>query len=702
MNPAAPRVGLDYFKRGAESVMPTGGTGEPVGISDEENTTICAFAKESHTFLNGQLMEIHRQSTQFWRRYLSRRDDPRDPVKEKWRSHIVVPQAFYNTEAKVAQMVEILFSADPPVQADPVFEDKEATAKDIGRLIEYTQRINHFRRFVAGAMRATGVQGTEFVKNVWKRKTVKVPYRQNQQQVEDFQKAYDEALLVFKLTPDAPPDWQTDPAGFEKWRRLINRANRGVRVPEAPDLTGQPREFVQFWGPYLERVPIWQMFLDPMIQELEDQPVIIHEMYKGASWVQARTGDTPDKPFDPRRVQLGIDSAPGELVANDQQTAAKEMKIPEGVSQNPQFAKPVKIWEVYRLNSEYPFCVILNETQVINKTPRQLPYEHGQAPFGMIRNVLSPGYAYGISDLDPTMTLLDEQDILRSLRLDKVTLYTLPVFQKLQGMGIPDLQKRIAPGGIIEVAKIDQIKELFGGKDVNQGAYAEGDRIGLDVDRSWGIGDNVRGAQSTVGRVSATESTSRLTQALTRLKLLAIQFEDDLSGTVQQQLGLWAQFGDSENRPTQDGMDPMANLDRDKLMSALAANYRFRGATQALNRELLAQQLILFGDKYNALMLPTEGRQLMREVANAMGLRGISKIISTEGDQRKQAEYDAQQAAQLAATKAQEMQARMAIAQMTAPGMVPAGQAQAQGGAPPAAGGPPQPPAGGAEQGGPQ
>jgi hypothetical protein len=146
-------------------------------------------------------------------------------------------------------------------------------------------------------------------------------------------------------------------------------------------------------------------------------------------------------------------------------------------------------------------------------------------------------------------------------------------------------------------------------------------------------------------------------------------------------------------------MDPMANLDRDKLMTALAANYRFRGATQALNRELLAQQLILFGDKYNALMLPTEGRQLMREVANAMGLRGISKIISTEGDQRKQAEYDAQQAAQMAAVKAQEMQARMAIAQMTAPGAVPGQTAPGQ---TPPQGGEGQPPTGGLPQGGPQ
>lgn len=702
MVPPGPKPGLAYFQRGASSAPPT-------GITDEENQAICQFVKESHTFLTGQLLQIHNQSAAFWRRYLSKRDDPRDPIKEKWRSHIVVPQAFYNTEAKVAQMVEILFSADPPVQADPVFEDKEPTAKDVGRLIEYTQRINHFRRFLAGAMRATSVQGTEFVKNVWHRKTVKVPYRQNQQQVEDFTKALEEAQTVFQLPPDRVPDWQSDPQGFEKFRRLINKANRGVRVPEAPDLSGAPREFVQFWGPYLERVPIWQMFLDPMIQELEDQPIIIHEMFKSAGWVESRTdknGDDPSKPFDGRRVQLALDSAPGELVASDQQRVAVDMKIPEGISQNPQFAKPVKIWEAYRLNSDYPFAVVLNETQVINKNPRQLPYEHGQAPFGMIRNVLSPGYAYGISDLDPTMSLLDEQDILRSLRLDKVTLYTLPVFQKLQGMGIPDLQKRIFPGGIIEVAKIDQIKELFGGKDVNQGAYAEGDRIGLDIDRSWGIGDNVRGAQSTVGRVSATESTSRLTQALTRLKLLAIQTEDDLSSSVQQWLGLWAQFGDSESRPTQDGMDPLANLDRDKLMSALAANYRFRGATQALNRELLAQQLILFGDKYNALMLPTEGRQLMREVANAMGLRGISKIISTEGDQRKQAEYDAQQAAQMAAVKAQELQARMAIAQMTAPGAVSATGAQTAGG-PPApgagapAGGPPQPPPGGAE-GGPQ
>lgn len=689
-DPLAPRVGTSYFKERAGSAGAAPAAGGSV-LSVEEHDDLITFTKDTHSFLKSQLSEIHLKAGRHWRRYFSQRDDPRDPVKEKWRAHIVVPQAHYNVEAKTAQMLEILFSADPPVQADPIFEDSEPFAKDVGRLIEYTQRINSFRKFVAGAARSTGVQGTEFLKSVWKRKTVRVPFRFNQQQMLDFEKALDQALQVLRMPPDAVPDWQTNPVAFEKWRQLVNRARRGVTVPVPPDLTGAPKEIVTFWGPYLERIPIWQMFIDPMIQEMEDQPVIIHEMYKSESWLEGKTGEGEEFAFDPERVEKGLGAQPAETVSTDQQQQAKDLGIPEGVSQNPQFRKPIKIWEVWRLNSQFPFQVILNETQVINKNPRQLPYEHGSAPFGQLRNVLSPGYAYGISDLDPTMNLLDEQDVLRSLRMDKVTLYTLPVFQKLQGMGIPDLQKRLSPGGIIEVAKIDQIKELFGGKDVNPSAYNEAGSIGLDIDRSWGIGDNVRGAQSTVGRVSATESTSRLTQALTRLKLLAIQFEDDLSPTVQQWLGLWAQYGDSQSRPTQDGMDPMANLNRDKLLVALSKNYRFRGATQALNRELLAQQLIMFGDKYSALMLPSEGRNLMREVANAMGLRGISKIISTQGDQRKMAEYDAQQAAALAATKAQEMQAKMSIAQMSAPSVVPAGVAGAAGSAPP----PAQPPAGG-------
>jgi hypothetical protein len=403
----------------------------------------------------------------------------------------------------------------------------------------------------------------------------------------------------------------------------------------------------QFWGPTLERIPYWQFYLDPLIQEMQDQPVIIHEMYKPRDWLLSLTGPEDSKPYDPERVAQAIDSGLSDKISNEQSDLVNALGIPSGVGQNPQFNRPVKIWEVWRLNSEFPFTVILNETHCINKDYRTNPFEHGQAPFGMVRNILVPGMALGMSDITPVAAMLDEQDTLRSLRLDKVTLHTLPVFQKLRGLGIPDMMKKLTPGMIVDVDRMGGIAPLITG-DINPSAYSEIDHTGLDVDRSFGIGDNVRGATASVGRVSATESSNRLTQALTRVKLGAAQQEDDFNPIVGQWLAMWAQYGTVQNRPTVGGYDPLADLDREKLMTAIAQDYQFRGATQALSRELQAQQLMMFNKTFAAYMIPAEIRSLMKEVGLAMGLHSISKIVSPTGDQVKTAEYQAAMQAQAA------------------------------------------------------
>lgn len=639
-----------------------------IGISNDENDKLVDFARETRDYLGDQLKEIHQKAADNWKRYFAKRDDPRGPT-EKWRSLVSIPQVYWNTEAKTAQLTEMLMSADPPIQPDPVTETAEADAKAITDTLDYTMRINYFRtKFLAPTLRGVSVQGLEFYKNTWKRRAVSVPNRASMKQVQDFQKALKDASDALQLPVTAIPSWVRDPERFNQWRELVNKSQR-VTVPPPPDLSGKPSEVVTFWGPYIERLPFWDVFADPMIQEMTDQPVIIHEMFMPRDWLDSRTGDDPSLPYDPKRVAEAMRNWSGQQYSNEQEQQAQNLSIPATVRQNPQVRNAVKIWELWRPNSEFQFTVVLNEECVINKTPRLNPYEHGQSPIGAMRNVVIGGYLYGVSDVEPVTPLLDEQDTLRSLRLDKVTLHTLPIFQKLQTFGIPDLQKKFKPGGIIDVPRLDGIKELISG-DVNPSAFAEGDRVALDVDRGYGIGDNVRGGQATVNRTSATEQASRLTQALTRLKLNAIQIEDDLNYGVSQWLSMWAQFGDSESRPSLAGYDFLAKLDREKFLTALAQDYRLRGATQSVSRDLQAQQLMMFGDKFNAQMLPQEVRHLMREVGMALGLRGMSKIVSVEGDQTKTQEYQNAQQAAIAQNTASAAQNRTATAAAAAPASV--------------------------------
>lgn len=647
--------------------------GRAPAMADKENMDCVKYAQDSYEFLKDQLQEIHVRTNEYWRYYRSIFDDRRDPVTEKWRAHIVVPQPFFNTEAWVAQQLEILMSADPMIQSDAVFESGQDQDLQITKLLDYTLRINQTRKLLASALRGVRVQGTEFLKHVWKRRVVKVPARPNLEQIEAFESLLNDAVANYGLPP--APDWQSNPAEFESWRALVNKAQRLPQpISGPPDLDGE-MEMVQHWGPYIERIPLWQIFLDPLVPEMCDQPIIIHEMFKPAAWVRSLAGVEAKKPYDPKMVEEAMGNWDSSDASQRQTDIANDLGIPAGVGRNPHFQHAVKIWEVYRMNSEFPFQVILNEKRVINKNPRKMPFEHGFPPITPIRNVFVPGFLYGMSAFEPDKALILEQNVLRSLRMDAVTLHTLPVWKHLTGVSLPDLAKVLKPGGGVPVNNMDNIRPLFE-NPIDQAAYQEVPHLGLDIDRSDGIGDNVRGASAQVGRVSATESTTRLTQALTRLKMHAIQVEDDLTPAVAQWLGLWAQFGTSENRPG--GIDPLQGLTRERLISELAMNYRFRGATQAVNRELNAQQLITFFKEFKAVLTPSEQRALAKEVTLVLGLRKASQIVSPEGtaqfEQMAAAQQQAQQQQQAAAT--QQTQAQQVAAGL--PDQMPIGQEGAQ------------------------
>jgi hypothetical protein len=655
-------------------------------FTPEQESKMVRFAQDSVRHFRTLLQDTHTRWVDNWKTiYFAKRPDPRDPITEKWRAHVTVPQGFFNTEAKVAQLVEILFSADPPVQPDAVFESGQAAEDEISRLINYTMRRNSMRRLLASTLRAVSVQGGDFLKSTWAKKTVTVPRRPaGERLMEDFERMMNEARMQRLVLPTTP-DPAADPKGFEEWRQLVNKTRRlNGEIPPYPLGTG-PVKVIRFEGPYVERTSPYHVFFDPEIEDWYNQPIIVHEMFKPRSWLESRTGDGPDKPFDTAAVGRAMESWHGEGLNSKQTEIANAIGIPSSAQQNPQLELPVQIWEVYRLNSEFPFQVILNEQSVVNKNPRQMPYEDGEVPITPIRNIVVPGFALGPGDYDAPKALFVEQDVLRSLRLDKVLLHTLPVFKKRQSVGLPDLQKRIMPGGFVEVQSMDAIEPLLGG-DINPSAYQEIGSIASDIDRAMGLGDNVRGSTATVGRIPATTETQRLTQALTRMKLHAITIEEDLGMSVQQWLSRWAQFGFTLREKVSGSPDPLKGISQEQLREALFMNYSFRGATQALQKELQAQQLMTFVDKFKESMLPTEIRALMVEVGTALGLRSLSKIVSADGTKLLTLQYQQQLQAQSAQQQQQTQGAEMQMEAANTPNSMPVG------GPPPEPGGAPPPP----------
>ncbi len=599
----------------------------------DQEAKLVREAEEAEIYYRGQLQEDWTKAVRHWKLYLAKREDHRGP-NEKWRANVFVPYPYQGIEARVAQLVDSLTSADPMIQAEGVGDEDYEGARHGERLLEYTTRGNSFRKLLTSITRATGIQGTDWYKSVWAEKSHVITLFPTAGELKSFESAIKDALAS---GIGEPPDFTTDPEAFAEWRELVNKGSK-IRIPEPP-YSGK-QKLIKYRGPWIERIPYWDLRFDPLIQEVQDQHCFIHRVIKPVAWLEARTGSGPDKPFLPEAVADAMTGWDGTQLSEYQTEVAETMGITAGATSDPYFEDAVEIWEVTKLRERYPFQVILNRKRIINKTPAEMAFMHGENPITAVRNVLVPGYQLGISELQEPEALYYEANALRNLRLDAVTLAVLPVFAKLRDVGIPEIQRKISPGGMVDVSRPDAIKKLMEGY-VPQEAWREIDSIKADIDETNATGPNVRGATSQIGRVSATESQGRLNQALTRMKLAAVLIDEDMSPSIRQWLSLWYQFAPPDLRLKVGGEgDSLITVSKPELLEAMQYDYRFRGATRASDRALIVQQLTDFVEKFKDTLAPPEIRVAMKQIFETMGIRGVSKIVTDKYSKVMEMKFD--------------------------------------------------------------
>lgn len=619
---------------------------EGVGyFGDDQHDKIVRQIDEQERYLLEQLTPRFQNVVRWMRLFLADRDDPRGP-DEKWRANVFVPYPYSGVETRVAVLSDIFNSADPLIQAEAVGDEDLEGANKIERLLNYQLRRIKWRKRILNGLRMMAIQGTEFFKVRWVTKAHQITVYSDPSQIEDFTKAMLDAMVATGVqNREDVPDPTGDPEGFEVWRQMVNSS--GQKVPEPP-YSGK-RWIKRYAGPSVDRVPLFDLRFDPLVDELEEQPIVIHRMVKPLRWLLSQTGDRPDQPYDPVAVARTMEATKAtntQRLSDQDQRIAEIMGITPLQAADPFYRDAVEILECYMPGGEWPFVVVLNRTGIINKRPSEMPYQHGMVPLVQIRNVQLSGFSLGISELQEPESLYYELNSIRSLRLDAVTLAALPVFQKLRELGLPEHVRKLRPGDIIPVHRTDAIKRLMEGQ-VPAEVFREPPEIKADIDETNATTGNMRGGPSTIGRVSATENQQRFNQALARMKSSAVQVEEDLDPAVEQSLGLWYQYGPPEVKlRVQGGPDAWVSITKEDIFESLEQDYAFRGATRAANRELQVQQMTTFGEKFMEKLYPWEVRSLMKLIWRTGGVPGASLVVSGKGDQLAMQDFQAAQAAQ--------------------------------------------------------
>ena len=119
----------------------------------------------------------------------------------------------------------------------------------------------------------------------------------------------------------------------------------------------------------------------------------------------------------------------------------------------------------------------------------------------------------------------------------------------------------------------------------------------------------------------------------------------------------------------------MVTISKSDIFEALEVDYRFRGATRAVNRDMQIQQMLGFATELGANLLPKEMRSLMLLIWENFGVRGGSKVVTETGTKTLQQNWDLQNSLAQQQLKLQLMMTQ--AQQVPAPTSIPVDQAQA-------------------------
>jgi hypothetical protein len=592
---------------------------------------------EMEAFYRNQLTPNFQAMVNRWKLYMSDRPDTR-LKHEKWRANTFVPYPYSGTETKVASLCEIMNSTDPPIQAEGVSTDDQR-ARKMERVHLYMLTKNRWGYQQDVAYRDMVVQGTHVWKLVNAHKSRRVKIHPTPDQIASFDQALEAAVQAG--APD-PPDWQ-DLEAFEQWRELVNTSQLYGKVPEPP-VFGET-EIIEYRGPWLERPFIGDLRFDPMTEDMQAQTLVIHRIVKPRSWLLERTGSAPDKKFDEAQVAAALENTPeGRFSEWDDQIA--QMLGITRTKDDPTYNDAVELWECWQQGDPTPYKVILNRKSIINKTPDVFPFWHGKNPFIPVRNVPLSRRLLGISDLQATDKLYREMNTLHDLLLDAVLLAVMPVFTKRRGSGLAENQRSLRPGGFLDVDMADAIQSLTKFDPGLQHAFRMIMDLKNNIDETNATPPHVRGGQALVGRVSASEFQGRLNQALVRTKQQVLRIEEEHQAIPEQAAFLWYQFGPEKVRlrigGEDMGIDPFVEMQRADFLEVLNIDFRFRGATKSLNRELSAQQLDgwLKTATQAAAVSPKEVRTVLKKIYETQGHKNSSEIITDAGTEDLQAMWD--------------------------------------------------------------
>jgi hypothetical protein len=608
--------------------------------SDDRHKKLVAEITERFDYFEKQLQSVRQSMSRYTRLYLGQRKDERRET-ERWRSKSWMGDPFHQTQTEVAVWLSLLNAQTPPFAPEAVGTEDEGKARAFVRAIDYFQRRTSWQAVQEKALLKNSYQGWTVIETRWqeRKRTITAPPTMKERI------AYDEKVNeAMRQGMPEPPKPLNDPMGSQLWHEQ-------ARIQP---LAIGPREIVQYRGPAWISNSDYDYFFDPYVEDWSQHELFIKRVIKPWKWLEARAGTDPadgSRPYDEENLKLCKGKSSGDSQRLSQWD--REISAQAGLTfdpNDPLYTDSAELLECWRTGDDLPYLVLCNRAGVINHHPEIHPYWHGELPFTIIRNVWQPLLGIGLSSYAQLEQSFADRLKFRDLLFDMLVLSVMPMFLKKRSLGLADAQRALQPGVILDVNDTEGFKRAWEAPAGFAQLIQVGQMILNDENLLLSTGENVRGQAATVGRVSATEAQSRLTQALVRHQQRAIRLEEEHSPILPQGLALVTQKWPQDdpdmaslraNLVGLDEQDPWGEYPaKDTFIEALTMDIRFNGASRSKDLALAAQQLKDF-TQFGASVQVAPGvpaltgieiRNLMRRQYRTLGLKGTEEALTKEGD----------------------------------------------------------------------
>ena len=387
--------------------------------------------------------------------------------EKKEGSNLFIPYIYAIIETIVPRIISAAFSARPYLGILPTKPETEENAKMMEKLIDYQLiQVTGFITTAVSWVKETLLYGTGILKVTW-------DYEEGQ--------AYQEEPLA--VIYDIPV---------------------GQQYVMADTIVKD--------DPLIEHIDIWDFYVDPYAQNIDDAAYCIHRVYRDTDYLKAKEKDGFYENID--EVKKGFSE-------QSYQTGMQDRLSSIGMQSSVMDVDTDKV-ELLEYWTDARTIVVANRSVIIRNVDN--PYIHMKKPFVRLVDTLVPHEFYGIGEIEPCEHLQYELNSVRNQRMDNVNLIINKMWKVLRGSDIDINQLVSRANGVIEVDDMEDIEPLEF-DNIAADSYNEDEIIRRDMDNATGTYDYARG-ETTDRRETATTASLLTTAANERFKLKITLMED--------------------------------------------------------------------------------------------------------------------------------------------------------------------------------